>query len=418
MIKTDVLIAGAGPAGVTASLWLSKLGIKHVIADKAVFPRDKVCGDALSGKVYAILHQVLPEIWGELGGLPMQAQKMFGIHFASPDNSELKFHFAHYEAPAETHAPLVTVAPGFIIKRVDFDNLMFNKLDTRYAQVLTAAQLEKVQQVPEGVQAQIMHNNKSVTLQAKIIIGADGERSVVNKQLCGHRNSDSTFAAAVRAYYTGVTGGAEDVIELHFIKELLPGYLWIFPLPDGGWNVGLGMLSSAIKKGKRNLRKEMTEILQTHPKFKNRFANAQLEGKIVGWGLPLGSKRRPVSGKNFILAGDAASFIDPLTGEGIGNSVISGKYAAVYAAKALKENDFSAKALKEYDTFMYNKIGTELRLSYFLQQASRVPWLMNYTIKKAGRSEELKDIFSMMFTDLNIRKKLTDPRFYLRILAA
>lgn len=417
MIKTDVLIAGAGPAGVTASLWLSKLGIKHVIADKAVFPRDKVCGDALSGKVYSILHQVLPEVWAELGELPQQAQKMFGISFSSPNGTDLKFHF-RTDSGATMHSPLYTVAPGFIMKRVDFDNYLFGKLDAQFADVLTGTKIENLKQTDEGVKAKLISGEKQHEIQAKIIIGADGERSVVNKQLCGHRNSDSTFAAAVRAYYTGVTGGAEDVIELHFIKELLPGYLWIFPLPDGGWNVGLGMLSSAIKKGKRNLRKEMTKILQTHPKFKNRFANAQLEGKIVGWGLPLGSKRRPVSGKNFMLAGDAASFIDPLTGEGIGNSVISGKYAAVYAAKALKENDFSAKALKEYDTFMYNKIGTELRLSYFLQQASRVPWLMNYTMKKAGRSEELKDIFSMMFTDLDIRQKLTDPRFYLRILAA
>jgi flavin-dependent dehydrogenase len=113
---------------------------------------------------------------------------------------------------------------------------------------------------------------------------------------------------------------SENYIELHFLKDFLPGYLWIFPLPNGLCNVGAGILSSHASRNHINLRDRLMRAIRNHPDLSSRFTNAEMIGKVEGWGLPLGSKRRRLSGDNFLLTGDAASLIDPFTGEGISNS--------------------------------------------------------------------------------------------------
>ena len=178
----------------------------------------------------------------------------------------------------------------------------------------------------------------------------------------------------------------------------------------------MGMLSSEAKKHKRNLRKEMLHQLENHPRFKDRFANAKLEGKILGWGLPLGSKKRSMSGDNYILTGDAASLIDPLTGEGIGNAVISGKYAAVYAMEAFEANDFSAEFFKRYDRMIHKKLRNEFRISHALQKIGKRPWLINWFFNKAVRSKEIQQTLTMMFADVDLRNQLKNPMFYLKML--
>jgi flavin-dependent dehydrogenase len=108
----------------------------------------------------------------------------------------------------------------------------------------------------------------------------------------------------------------------------LPGYFLIFPVPNGQANVGIGMLSKYVSKNQINLKKLMLVVLES-PKFKKRFKNAKLQTKIHGWGLPLGSKKnRSISEERFLLVGDAASVIDPFTGEGIGIAMFTGKWAA------------------------------------------------------------------------------------------
>lgn len=415
---SDILIIGAGPAGAMASMWFSKHQVPHTIIEKSSFPRDKVCGDAVSGKAYSILKQVEPDIWHELNELSNAAQATYGVRFSAPNGKQLAIAFKNIK---REHAPEFVdqeLPPGFVIKRVDFDNFLFEKLNKNFAEIhqnTTAKQLER--QPDNTIKVTLQNGSGEFVLHPKIVIGADGERSVVNKQLAKHKNSEKHFAAAVRAYYTNVSDTKdENFIELHYIKEATPGYLWVFPLPNGGCNVGMGILSSEAKKSKRNLRKELVDLLENHPRFKDRFKEAKLDGKILGWGLPLGSKKRLMSGDNYILTGDAASLIDPLTGEGIGNAIVSGKYAAVYAMEALENNDFSAKFLSRYDQMIHKKTRDELRLSYAIQKLANKPWLINLFFNKAVRSPELRQALSMMFTDIDLRKQLKNPLFYLKIL--
>ena len=200
------------------------------------------------------------------------------------------------------------------------------------------------------------------------------------------------------------------------MNESLPGYFWIFPLPNGQANIGIGMLSKYVSKKKVNLKKLILEVLESD-KFKDRFKDAKLQGKIHGWGLPLGSKKnRPISGTRFMLVGDSGSLIDPFTGEGIGNAMFSGKWAAEQARDSLSINDFSANELRKYDHTVYKKIGGELMVSTWMQKLIKYPWLFNWMIGKIKRNDELKETITFMFDDVDLRKKFTNPMFYLRVL--
>ncbi len=161
----------------------------------------------------------------------------------------------------------------------------------------------------------------------------------------------------------------------------------------------------------------MLAAIKNNPLIAPRFANAQLTDKIQGWGLPLAMERQPISGNNFLLCGDAASLVDPFSGEGIGNALYSGMLAAMAIKEALPANDFSATFLKKaYDDVLYKRLGDELKISATLQRLCKYPWLFNFVVNKAYKSPSLRNTISCMFTDMDLREQLSKPSFYLKIL--
>jgi menaquinone-9 beta-reductase len=196
------------------------------------------------------------------------------------------------------------------------------------------------------------------------------------------QSSPKAYAVGLRAYYKGVEGlDKNNFIELHFLPEVLPGYFWIFPLPNGMANVGVGILSERIREKKINLREQMLKAIEVNPTINHRFKNAELIGKIQGWGLPMGMERQPVSGNNFILTGDAASLIDPFSGEGIGNALYSGMLAAEAIKQAIEAKQYDGVFFKQtYDDVLYKRLGDELKISATLQRLCRYPWLFNLVV--------------------------------------
>ena len=408
--ETDVLIAGAGPGGASTSVFLAKEKINHIIIDKAVFPRDKICGDAFSGKSVGILKRITPAWQDYFLADKNKAVVSTGIQFTAPDNTCLDIPFLLKNTKEQIPA-------GFVSKRIDFDNTLAGLIDNQYATFLTGTLLEDIEEIKDGLLVTIKQHGERKQIFTKMIVGAEGRGSIVAKKMAQHTMELAHYSAGIRAYYKNVSGMHEqNYIELHFLKELQPGYLWIFPLPNGTANVGVGMLSKSISLKKVNLKQLMLEAIKTHPTLKDRFVNATIEGPIDGWGLPLGSKKRKLSGNRFLLTGDAGSLIDPFTGEGIGNAMVSGLVASRVIKKAIDANDFSIHFLKQYDDELYTKLWTELKLSHYLQILSSKPRLFNFVVNKASRSKELKETISCMFENVDIRKKFMNPLFYLKIL--
>jgi geranylgeranyl reductase family protein len=409
-MEVNVLIAGAGPAGSTLSLYLCKQQLPHLIIDKSVFPRDKICGDALSGKSVEVLNNLDAQFIKELEIHKNNFLGSYGVKFVSPNS-------AFIDIPFKKNLSDLKSAPGFISKRVVFDNFLFKNIDRNIATVFENCQLEDVQYENNGLVCTAMQHGRILRIHTKILVGAEGDRSIVARKLAGIEKEDNHYCAGLRAYYANVTGFHEkNFIELHFIKELLPGYLWVFPLPDGEANVGVGMLSKEVSRRKINLKKIMQTALQQNATLKHRFSGAVLQGEIKGWGLPLGSKRRRLSGDHFLLTGDAASLIDPFTGEGIGNAMLSSKIAAQHIAKALEAHDYTKSFFRNYDEEIYRLMWPELKLSRALQKLSKHAWLFNYVVSKAQKSARLRDTITCMFEDLEVRDRLRSPKFYLGLL--
>ncbi len=410
MNDEEILIVGAGPAGSAASLFLSKSKIPHVIVDKAIFPRDKICGDALSGKVVHILNKIDTSFVEDFNLNSSEYTGSFGISFYAPDGKQL-------DIPFSTNPSMLKNAPGFISRRINFDNYLFNRLDKNYARIETSTELTDIVKENDGVMAFFKNEKGNYQKKFNIVIGAEGDRSVVGRKLCPQKKNLSTYCASVRAYYHGVTGMHENkFIELHFIKDLLPGYFWIFPMNDGSANVGIGMLSEVVARKKINLRKKFDDIINSHPVISKRFVHATREGTAEGWGLPLGSARRTIAGENFLLTGDAASLIDPFTGEGIGNALHSGMLAAETAIMAVKEKRYDKQFLMEYENRLYHSLGNELRLSHGIQKLANHSWLFNLVVKKASKNTMLRETITCMFDDLDMRSRLKKPSFYFKLL--
>ncbi|MBL3655264.1 NAD(P)/FAD-dependent oxidoreductase [Fulvivirga sediminis] len=399
----EVVIIGAGPAGCAAAIELGKAGKKTALIDKSHFPRDKTCGDALSVDVVNQLKKLSPEL---ASNFKKHKEKIasYGVKIFAPNLQSTEIPFINEGKPK----------CGYICTRYEFDNLLFQHT-CKYSSV-SVFQNEKVNSFELQNGYYEIHTSSGI-LKAPLIIGADGAQSVVARKIALQQPDKKHHSGGLRVYYENVQGFTQDnKIELHFFKEILPGYLWIFPLPDGKANVGIGMLSSAIAAKKVNLKQVLEKLIKQHPSLKHRFENARPLETVKGFGLPLGSKKRRVSGNHYLLTGDAAGLIDPFSGEGIANAIRSGRIAAEHSLKCIEKADYSAAFNKAYDQYLYSKIWNELRISHALQRLCAYPWLFNLVINKANRNKHVHQFLVESLANVSVKKHLLNPTFYLKLL--
>lgn len=401
--KYDVLIVGAGPAGAACALALAGAGLTVAVAEKTSFPRDKVCGDALSADVAGQL-SMLSKTLAEKFSSAEQKVASYGVRLFAPDLTRVDIPFQGKNKATN----------GYVMPRREFDDLLLQEVRaTHHCTILENCPVTAVKVTDDGVEA----ITGAGSCRARMIVGADGANSVVARLAGMKKVARKHHSAGLRVYYENVGGfHPNNHIELYFFREVLPGYLWIFPLGEGRANVGIGMLSSAVATKNINLRKTMENLIEVHPLLAARFVNAKPLERVKGHGLPLGSKKRKLSGDRFVLVGDAAALIDPFTGEGIGNAIRSGRIAADHILKCFTAGNFSASFNRAYDREIYRRMGKELRLGYALQQLCRIPWLFNLVVRKASRSPYWHQFLSDALADIDVKMRFISPGFYYRLL--
>ena len=169
-----------------------------------------------------------------------------------------------------------------------------------------------------------------------------------------------------------------------FLSRHRAGYCWVFPVGGGLFNVGFGMLSEDIAREQVDLKEVLDEVLNTHPRLAPRFRQARRQGKVQGFGLPLGGGRRPLTAPRTLLCGDAAALIDPLQGHGIDQAIISGILAAEHARRCCAADDFSPAALAPYAAHVQRRLGRDLARHYWLMRLlARAPWLVEAAFRAA-----------------------------------
>ena len=399
-----MIIVGAGPAGSTAALYAHRLGLNCILLDKAVFPRDKICGDALSGKSVRLMREL-----NLLEGVEkLEGSEINRITFGSPSHSQ-------FDVYLKGNKNNDFITKGYVVPRKIFDNFLFKKADelTETRQGFTVNDIIYENDNISGVKG-TNNEGKEEILNAPIIMGCDGANSIIARKLGLYEMDMENTAVAIRCYYEGVEG-LSNQIELHYVSEVKPGYFWLFPAGNGKANIGIGLSKNDAKKEDRTLRQIMDEIVQSDY-FRSRFGNARPLEKPVGWNLPLGRIQRKNHGNGFMLLGDAAGLVDPFTGEGIGNAMVAAKYAMQVASKAKNHKDYSERSFSEYDQLLWDDIGGELRTSTKLQSLARSSFLLNFVINRAARNEEVQSIISGMLSHEIPKDELSSPMFYLKIL--
>jgi geranylgeranyl reductase family protein len=370
----DVVLLGAGPAGTTCALALRESGLRVALIDREAFPRDKICGDAIGGRAERVLREIDP------GVADSYRVEDFGIAASG----------WRLVTPRGRSVTATFVKPGRVVRRVDFDHFLLGQVRSAFPQlnVLTGWNVRTIRRCEKSFELK----GPEGSLTTRLLVGCDGANSIVARQLTGRSVDPDHHSGAVRAYYAGIRGIAgSELLEIFLVNGFLPGYCWIFPLPNGMANVGFGMLTRDIARRKIDLKSALDEIIASTPELRERFHSARRIGAVKGFGLPLGGRAIKASGDGFLLCGDAAGLVDPLNGEGIANAMWSAQIAARHILRAFGRSRFDAGSLQAYDDVLNAKLGPELRRKLQLQRLFNRPWLIENLVGLGNRLPWLKE---------------------------
>ncbi|NUM79294.1 NAD(P)/FAD-dependent oxidoreductase [bacterium] len=201
---------------------------------------------------------------------------------------------------------------------------------------------------------------------APIVIDATGVNSAIAVN-AGAGNQDSQrCAVAIRGYYENIAG-LQNTVEFYFDESILPGYYWSFPTSPTTANIGCGTFQHIIDERKLDLRNQMDGFFKNHPIVKEKLKNATLCGKLSGGKIPLAIEYQNSRVRDgLILTGDAGSFTDPVTAEGISYAMTSGILAAETAVEAINKNNYSAQQLSAYDNLWKTRFNRQFSKAPFL----------------------------------------------------
>jgi geranylgeranyl reductase family protein len=316
----DVAIIGAGPAGCSAGIMLAKRGAKVLLLDKSAFPREKPCGGLLTEKTYAIISKTLGLI--SLDGIILQKSNSFEIF-----NGKLFINSAS------------TNSYTYYVSRKSFDNFLLEGAKQAGCNVLTSTMVSNIEENKIRIGAR--------QYEFQYLIGADGLNSIVRRH-CGILMSRRNIAIGLQVDIPIEKMPSSQKWNLPKIYFGYVKYGWGWAFPKGQY-ISLG-LAGLFPKGHKI--REAFDFFLTDLSCHN----VAKEAKIRGAQIPYGSYLTNPGKNNILLLGDAAGFVDPITGEGIYNAILSG----IIAADVIN-NDVYANKFEAYRNYCKLKIINPLR---------------------------------------------------------
>lgn len=309
----DAIVVGGGPAGAVAAFVLARAGVRVLVLDRARFPREKLCGDTVNPGALAVLRRLGLET--AANGLPLAGMVV-------TDDRGVRVE-GRYGAGIE----------GRSVRRFELDAALMSAAAAAGARVEEGTlvlgpvvQASGARRIVRGVTIRAKSGG-ATRITAPIVIAADGRHSRIARALSLQRHPARPRRWAVGAYFDGVTG-MTDCGEMH----VRPGrYIGVAPVPQHLTNV---CVVTADRTALRNPTTLLLNTLRGDPQLRDRFADARLAGRPCTLG-PLAVDCPVAGAPGLLLAGDAAGFVDPITGDGLHFALRGAELAAAAALDTL-----------------------------------------------------------------------------------
>jgi menaquinone-9 beta-reductase len=375
----DVIVVGAGPAGSSTAFFLAERGADVLLLDRARFPRDKVCSEYLSPQASRILEAMGALEKVEAAG----AAQLAGMMVRAPSGESFRGHFA------AAHGFRGFRDIGLALRRTILDSILLDQARAAGARVREDTRVVDLVRDDQGrVGGVVVANDEGRrdTIAARLVVGADGLRSIVSRRLGLARRSRWPSRIALVAHYSGVAGMGE-VGEMHVDRC---GYLGLAPVGDGLINVAIVVPVSRAKELAGARAEFFEEWIDERPHLRERFAGARQMTPVRATG-PFASAVRRAWAPGVAVVGDAADFFDPFTGEGIYSALRGGEMLSGFALESLASSPGDAP-LAAYDRARREEFGGKWRLERLVGTAVAFPRMMNRVVHVLSRRGDLADL--------------------------
>lgn len=334
----DVIVVGGGPAGSVMAWSLARRGVRVAIVERASFPREKVCGDFVEPGGLRILEAMqCRRVLDDSSRLPITCTRVF-IRSRVAYRGEIPYYEEKHGLP-----PL-----GYIVPRHELDTHLLDRARAASATVYEGCAATEIRREEGFVRVGVRSGRRHFTLSSRLVVGADGTESTVARSFGLSRTDRRYIAISQRAYVEGVSVERGEAT-IWFDHDLFPGYGWMFPMSGGRANVGVGILSESCHRYGLSVPKLFGGFIEKlrvrHPGCAQiRVAGKPLGGVVKTYG---GIGRNHFDGG--VLIGDAGSFVDPMTGEGITPGMESALIASSTLAESLERGRFDAAFLSRFE---------------------------------------------------------------------
>ncbi len=365
-----MLVVGAGPAGIAAGITAHARGLRTAVVDKATFPRDKTCGDGLTAAA-------------------LRGYERLGFDVRVLPGFQ-SVHRAVVQSPSGRTIELPLPDDGLyagIVTREELDAAFVAHARDRGVDVREGCGIE-------ALEGEAVTLSDGTSVDASWIVAADGHWSRTRKLVDSHRGVDLGTWHAERWY---VDGYHDERIHAVFDAELLPGYLWVFPLPDGRANVGWGVRREGIDG------KELDRLSRVVADRVDQLIPGVTAGPRRAWPIPTAYAPDRLVVDNVLFAGDAAAVVDAMTGEGIAQALETG----VLAAEAIAG---SGDVGVRYRRTVQRALGSDLRFAAALARVLRSRRGVRGAARIAGINDWTRRNFALWLFEDYPRAILLTPR--------
>ena len=387
-LAADVAVVGAGPAGIAAAIGLARAGRRVTVLDKTRFPRDKYCGDGLTTGALRLLEHL-----GLDPATVSSWQAASSLVIRAPTGREVAYPFprrGQYAATAQRH---------------DLDAALVDLARRGGVTVLDGCACKGIAAERDRV---VLTTAGAGRLHARYAVAADGMWSPLRRMLGLSLPSYRGDWHAFRQYFEGVGPEAAAALRVWFEPEILPGYVWSFPLPGDAANIGFGVSRATHRTGSLG---RLWEELRNRPHIAAVLGpDATPADRPRAWPIPTRLGDLPLTSGRVLFCGDAAGVGDPMTGEGIGQALLSGLLAAEALAAAGPFDDEAARHL--YRSGVERHLQRDFRFTQMLGRALRSPRGCDTAVRISGATPWTRRNFARwLFEDYPRALVLTPDRW-------